>query len=156
METCSSLSRGGEWLTTTCEQSENCHSMASAWLYNQLLSELKTLGEITEEQRNRYEEAILNIARMVYEHESRIVDLIFEKGDIRTITKDEMLEFVKNRIDVVLGYLNIAPLFGVPDGKVSKWFYDALSSYKYSDFFANQQIQYVRNWAKYKLKFKGE
>lgn len=135
---------------------ENQHSMASAWLFNQTKFEMKELGLLSESDIDKYNAIILNIASKVFEHESRIIDLIFSKGDIRTITKSEMLEFVKNRIDEVLGYLEISPLYSIKQGKVSEWFYNALSAYKYSDFFANQQIQYTRNWNKNKLAFKLE
>jgi hypothetical protein len=82
--------------------------------------------------------------------------MLFDKGEIRTITKDEILHFVRNRIDVVLQGLNCPALFGDEEGTVSNWFYDALSTYKFADFFANNQIQYVRNWNKDALAFQAE
>lgn len=135
---------------------ENQHSMASAWLHNQCKLEMEEAGLLTKHQKEKLSKAVKDIARKVYEHEERITDLIFEKGGIRTITKENMLHFVRNRIDVVLSYLKMKPLFGDPPGVVSEWFYNQLSTYKYADFFANQQVQYVRNWAKHKLYFKEE
>lgn len=132
---------------------ENFHSMASAWLFNQLLSEKLEAKEITKKAVKELYEEINKIAQEVYEHESRITDMIFEKGGIRTIEKEDMLHFVRNRIDVVLSYLNAKPLFKDKAGKVSEWFYNQLSTFKYADFFSNQQVQYVRNWNKSKLKF---
>ena len=130
--------------------------MASAWLHNQCKLEMEEAGLLTKHQKEKLSKAVKDIARKVYEHEERITDLIFEKGGIRTITKENMLHFVRNRIDVVLSYLKMKPLFGDPPGVVSEWFYNQLSTYKYADFFANQQVQYVRNWAKHELYFKGE
>lgn len=146
---CSHISAGVD----ASAKDENFHSMASAWLYNQTLSEMKELDLITNEKETVLNTEILQMAKTVYEHELRIIDMIFEKGGIRTITKVQIVEFVKNRIDVVLGYLNQPPLFNTPQGEISEWFYSALSSYKYSDFFSNQQTQYVRDWAKHKLVF---
>lgn len=133
---------------------ENFHSMASAWLYNQLVMEMKEGGLLTDYQLRKTKDTIREIAKTVYEHEARIVDIIFEKGCIRTITKEDILHFIRNRIDIVLSYLKMKPLFGDKPGVVSEWFYNQLSSYKYSDFFAAQQIQYVRNWSKHKLTFR--
>ena len=129
--------------------------MASTWLYNQCVEEMMNANLLTEERLREVEEIILEIAETVYEHESRIIDMIFEKGGIRTITKEDILLFVRNRIDVVLSYLKMKPLFGDKQGVVSEWFYNQLSTYKYADFFHSQQIQYVRNWQKHKLVFKG-
>ena len=134
---------------------ENFHSMASAWLHNQTMEEVRQAGVLNEYQIRKIRNTIRDIAYQVYEHESRITEMIFEKGGIRTITKEDMLHFIRNRIDIVLGYLNMKPLFKDSPGVVSEWFYNQLSMYKYSDFFAAQQIQYTRNWKKHKLTFKG-
>lgn len=134
---------------------EDFHSKASAWLFNQTLYEMNELGQMTTRKLNKLKKDVRAIASEVFEHELQIIGRIFSKGGIRTITQEEMIEFVKNRIDVVLGYLNMQPMFGIAQGKVSKWFYNALSTYKYSDFFSNQQIQYTRDWNKGKLVFKN-
>lgn len=133
---------------------ENFHAMASAWLFNQTKLEMLDAGVITEEDVKKYEEVIYQIAEQVYNHEKAIVDIIFSEEGIRTVTKENILHFVRNRIDVMLEALEIAPMFGEDRGVVSEWFYNQLSSYKYSDFFHAQQIQYVRTWAKHKLTFR--
>ena len=133
---------------------ENFHSMASAWLHNQTLSEMMQLGLITKRQITRLRKDIYAMAQVVFEHEKRIIERIHAKGGIRTITVEQMIEFVMNRIDTVLAYLNMEPLFGIPQGTVSEWFYKQLSSYKYADFFSNQQIQYKRDWNRSKFYYK--
>ena len=135
---------------------ENLHSMASAWLFRQCLQERKQLGLVNELQEFILEDDVFSIAREVYEHERAICKLIFEKGGVRTVTEEEVLHFIRNRIDVVLNYLGYLPLFGDYDGTVSDWFYSQLNSFKYSDFFSATQIQYVRNWRKQDLKFETE
>ena len=132
---------------------ENTHSMASAWLFTQCLLEREKLGLINQEEKNNLFKNVRKIAEIVYEHESKICDLIFEKGGIRTITKEEILHFIRDRINVVLGYLQQPKMFDKEPGIVSDWFYAQLSSFKYSDFFSNQQVQYVRNWSKHQLRF---
>lgn len=132
------------------------HAVGAAWLYNQCLAERQDLGLITPEETDELCATILEIAEQVYEHEARICDLIYSEGDIRTISKDEVLHFVRDRINVILGMLGIGRLYEQEDGVVSGWFYDQLNSFKYSDFFTATQIQYKRNWAKHKLKFNPE
>lgn len=139
----------------SCKE-EHSHFMFSSWVYRQLMLEETDLGLVDEEKTRDLQSMCLRLAKAVYLHEAKIVDLIFKEGNIRTITKEEILHFVRNRIDVCLKGLNCPPLFGEEDGTVSNWFYDALSTYKFADFFANNQVQYVRNWNRSELSFKPE
>lgn len=135
---------------------ENQHSLASAWLFQQLLAEKIEAGYITDEQIAELKANILKIAEEVYEHEERICDMIFEVEGIRTIKKDEILHFVRDRINVVLSYLGVDAMFTQESGKVTKWFYNQLSMFKMSDFFAATQTQYKRDWSKHKLTFRKD
>lgn len=135
---------------------EDFHSKASAWLFNQCLLERKGAGLITPAEEKKLFKKIKAIAEKVYEHEEKICDMIFSQGDIRTITKEEILHFVRDRVNMVLSYLGQPPMFDQEVGKVSEWFYNQLSTFKYSDFFAATQIQYVRNWKKHELRFMPE
>lgn len=132
---------------------EDFHSMASAWLFNQCLLEREELGLIDSQGKSALRKKIRRIAEKVYEHESQICEKIFEKGGIRTIEKEDILHFIRDRINLVLSYLNMKPMFEQETGVVSSWFYNQLSSFKYSDFFSNQQTQYKRDWKKHELKF---
>lgn len=142
-------------IDASCKE-ENSHFEFSSWTYRQLMLEESDLGLISEDSKQRYAEACHAIAEQVYVSEQLITDKIFEMGNIRTITKEEILHFIRNRIDVVLTALNCEPMFGEADGIISDWFYDALSLYKHADFFANSQVQYVRTWNRHDLKFDPE
>lgn len=132
---------------------EDFHSMASAWLFNQCLQEREELGLIDSNGKAALRKKIRRIAEKVYEHESQICDKIFEKGGIRTIDKEDILHFIRDRINLVLSYLKMKPMFEQEPGNVSAWFYNQLSSFKYADFFSNQQTQYKRSWKKHELRF---
>lgn len=135
---------------------ENLHSMASAWLFRQCLEERKQLGMVSDLEEFVLEDVVLSLAKEVYEHEKAICDLIFSEGGIRTIEKEEILHFIRDRVNMVLSYLGYNKMFDQEVGTVSDWFYSQLNSYKYSDFFSAQQIQYVRDWKKHELKFDKE
>lgn len=132
---------------------ENYHSMASAWLFNQCLQEREQLGLIDSQGKQNLRKKIKRIAEKVYEHEAALCERIFEKGGIRTIEKEDILDFIKDRINMVLSYLNVKPLYDKEEGLITEWFYSQLNSFKYSDFFNSQQLQYVRSWKKHELKF---
>lgn len=142
-------------VATHPELLENYHSMASAWLHRQVKVELEDSGLLSGEEQDLIKEEVYKIAETVYEHEVEIVKMIFSEGGIRTVSEENILQFVRNRIDTVLGYLNYPPLYGEESGVVSEWFYNQLSSYKYADFFHAQQIQYVRDWKKHDLVFRS-
>lgn len=123
---------------------ENLHSMGGAWAFKQLLEEMSP----GKEYMAQLEDKIMAIARRLFEHEHRIVDMIFEKGDIDGVTKEEMQTFVKSRLNVCLSQLGIAPAFSVDpeEDRVSSWFYRGINNYGYNDFFAGAGKEYNRNW----------
>lgn len=135
---------------------ENLHATASSWLFRQLLLEKKEIGVISDKEIEKLYDDILEIAQQVYEHEQAICDMIFEKEGVRTVKKEEVLHFIRNRVDYMLEMLNAPKLFNEEEGVVSEWFYSQLSSYKHSDFFSNSQVQYVRTWKKHLLRFGGK
>lgn len=130
---------------------ENFHSMGSAWLYNTCKQEREDLGIETHEP-----ELIHRLAEECYKHELAMIDLIFANGDLRTIKKQDMIDFVQDRINVVCGFLNSPEYFIKSKGIISDWFYANISAFKYSDFFVTNQVQYIKNISKSKLVFNPE
>jgi ribonucleotide reductase beta subunit family protein with ferritin-like domain len=82
---------------------ENLHSLAGAWLYRTLLKE----SNLKAEDKEALEEAIQVSCDQVYEHEGRIIDMIFEKGDIKGITEHQMKQFIKSRLNLCLKQLGM-------------------------------------------------
>lgn len=137
---------------------ENFHCMFSAWLVNQCIKERMELGNMTEQELVRFRKIIRRMARKVYKHELGIIEYIYsyKPEDITTITKAELKHFVRDRVNAVLGYLNMVPMFKGKPGKVTQWFFAQLNAYKFQDFFATTQLQYRRDWKKHLLKFDME
>lgn len=127
---------------------ENFHAMGSAWLYNTCKLEREELGLETHE-----EDLIHVLAEECYQHELAMIELIFTNGDLRTINKQDMIDFAQDRINVVCSYLNAEPYFDREKGNISNWFYANVSRFKYSDFFVSNQVQYIKNIDKNKLTF---
>lgn len=137
---------------------ENFHCMFSAWLVNQCIHERMELGNMTEAELARFHKLLRRMAKKVYKHECQIVDYIFsyKPETISTITKYEMKKFIRDRVNAVLGYLGVKPMFDTKTGVVTQWFFSQLNAYKFQDFFATTQLQYRRNWKKHLLKFDME
>lgn len=135
---------------------ENFHSIASANLFRQCKAEREALGNHSKRKDNNLKEKILKIAKLVYEHELLIIKKMFSVGKNRVVTEQELVEFLEDRINIVLVRLGLEAMFDRPQGVISKWFYQQLSTVKVPDFFAATQLQYTRNWAKHRLGFNKE
>lgn len=135
---------------------ENFHSIASATLHRQCKAERVAAGNHSESDEARLRDVIWAMAEQVALHERRITAKLFEVPGNRVVTEDEVVHFFEDRIDIVLGRLEMSPMFGRDKGVISGWFYQQLSTVKVPDFFAATQLQYRRNWAKHKLVFDVE
>lgn len=132
---------------------ENFHSIASARLFRECKAERIKAGTHTPADEAQLQAKILSIAQTVVAHEKRINDILFAIPGNRVVTQEELNSFLEDRIDVVLGRLEMSSMFGNKKGVISAWFYQQLSTVKVPDFFAATQLQYTRNWAKHKLAF---
>jgi ribonucleotide reductase beta subunit family protein with ferritin-like domain len=136
---------------------ENFHSIASANLFRQCRAERMELGNHTPEQDDILNDKIDKMCWAVYNHELQIIDRMFEVGHNRVVKKEEDIEFLQDRLNVVRKRLGRPPMFVKEKlGVISGWFYQQLSTVKVPDFFAATQLQYTRNWAKQKLGFVKE
>lgn len=125
---------------------ENLHSEGGAWLYKKLQEELKATGTTGTVAFQNVSERIVVASRAIYEHESRIVDMIFEKGEMEGITKEQMKVFVKHRINLCLERLGEQPIFEVLNNSIADWFYDGINAVTLNDFFAGVGNSYNRSW----------
>lgn len=135
---------------------ENFHSIASANLFRQCKYERKEMGNHSTRRDNILKEKIRKMAKDVYEHEKLIIHKLFEIEGNRVVKEAELLDFLEDRLNIVLNRLEMEPMFEKKPGIISGWFYQQLSTVKVPDFFASTQLQYTRNWKKYKLGFKKE
>jgi ribonucleotide reductase beta subunit family protein with ferritin-like domain len=121
---------------------ENLHSLAGAWVFTKLLEELNP----DDGYRIDLEAKVREMARALYEHECRIVDMIFEKGNIPGITAHQLKNFVMSRLNECLKNLGYEKLEKVEYNPIAEWFYKAINSYTFNDFFSGMGSQYHRDW----------
>lgn len=125
---------------------ENLHSEGGAWLYQALREELKRAGRVGQAEQENLSERIAEAAKAIYEHESRIIEMIFEKGDMEGITAEQMKVFAKHRINLCLERLGEQPIFEVLNNTIADWFYDGINAVTLNDFFAGVGNSYNRDW----------
>ena len=128
---------------------ENLHSLGGAMAFIIAITELREIGGITDEQYAELEEYVRDAARKLAEHEFRIIDMIFEKGDPDNMN-GSMKKFVMSRINLCLQNLFMKSIFSYDDigqNKVATWFYANITMPTIHDFFVNLGSQYNRDWS---------
>lgn len=124
---------------------ENLHSETGAWCFRNLLKEEKELG-YTEDQTKELHSKLYKAAETIYEHEKRIIDMIFAKGNIKGITAKQMENFVESRIDLCLQNLGLEKLYNPSYNPIAKWFYKMIGGDQQHDFFYKLGSAYNRDW----------
>ena len=91
-------------------------------------------------------EDIIDATMDAYEAEADIVEWIFEMGDLDFLSKEQTLEFIKNRFNLSLNSIGIDNVFKV-DKKIletTEWFDDEILTTKHTDFFNKRSINYSK------------
>ena len=81
-----------------------------------------------------------------FESESRIVDWIFEAGELDFLPKNVINEFIKNRFNNSLESIGIEKVFDVDNSLLeqTEWFDDEIIGTKHGDFFVKRSINYSK------------
>jgi len=122
---------------------ESLHSEAGCWLFRTLMEEqpkFKTKKLISE---------IEDAAQMSMKLEFDFIDKVFEMGDLENLTKEELKNFIKHRINtkmVDLGLKPIIPASEIDKGalKTMKWFDAVIAGKQHTDFFASRVTNYSK------------
>jgi ribonucleoside-diphosphate reductase beta chain len=120
---------------------ESMHSDAGCWLFRTLIDENPDLN--TPELKTAITEAALLSLKL----EIDFIEKVYEFGDLEGCSKDDLISFIKHRVNTKMGDLGYK---GVVNGidpnslKRMKWF-DSLSAGKqHTDFFAARVTNYSK------------
>jgi len=122
---------------------ESLHSNAGCWLFRTLMEEHPEFN--TDKLVNEIEEA----AQMSMKLEFDFIDKVFEMGDLENLTKDELKNFIKHRINTKMKDLGLEPI--VPSSEIDKgalktmkWFDAVIAGKQHTDFFASRVTNYSK------------
>ena len=89
-------------------------------------------------------EIIYSACEKAYKAECKILDWIFEKGELDFISKDTIKEFIKKRFNDSLKRIKFKPHFKIDFELLEStlWFDVEIKSTKEGDFFYKKQIDY--------------
>ncbi len=81
-----------------------------------------------------------------YEAEAKIIDWIFEQGELDFLSKDEVKEFTKQRFNDSLREIDGKDVFEIDYNKLSKisWFNDEIYADVNTDFFYKKPVSYSK------------
>jgi ribonucleotide reductase beta subunit family protein with ferritin-like domain len=93
-----------------------------------------------------HEERVVKACKKAFKHENRLIDWIFEKGELDFLPKDVIKEFVKNRFNKSLESIGIEKIFDIDETLLSQtdWFDDEIIGTKHGDFFVKRSINYSK------------
>jgi len=91
-------------------------------------------------------EDIVDATLDAYDAEAEIVDWMFEKGDLDFLTKEQTLEFIKDRFNRSLKAIGIDSVFSIDESllETTEWFDDEILTTKHTDFFNKRSINYSK------------
>jgi len=129
---------------------ENLHSLGGAWAFKYKLS----LQDRSEEQLKDIENKVREAGRKIYEHECKIISMLFDKGTIPGITAHQLECFVQSRVNECLKELGYSKEYDVTYNPIASWFYDGINKFQFNDFFSGVGREYNRNWDQSEFKWK--
>lgn len=89
-------------------------------------------------------EMIMKACREAYEAEAKIIDWIFEAGELDFLPAQNVKEFVKHRFNNSLASIGLPRIFEVSDALLEEtdWFDNEVIATKHVDFFQKRSINY--------------
>jgi ribonucleoside-diphosphate reductase beta chain len=93
-----------------------------------------------------YKEVIREVCAEAYDAESKVVDWIFEAGELEFLPKAVIEEFIKNRFNQSLESIGIEKVFEIDEKLLqeTEWFDDEIIGTKHGDFFVKRSINYSK------------
>ena len=89
---------------------------------------------------------VQDTCKEAYRSESKLIDWIFEQGELSFLPKKVIKEFIKNRFNNSLKSIGITQIFDVDQELLAQtdWFDDEIIGTKHGDFFVKRSINYSK------------
>lgn len=122
------------------QQEEALHALFGSYLVNQIRKEYpEWFGE-------DFYSKIKRACLKAYDAEAKIIDWMFENGDLEFICAEDLKQFIKDRFNQSLIMIECDPIFEVDQNTLSKfkWFYEEINSTANVDFFNKKSVNYSK------------
>lgn len=120
---------------------EQVHANAGIYIVNKIKEEFPELFD--ESTKRKISEIVLNSIQV----ESEILDWIFEGGEIDILSKENLLNFMKYRVDDSLQKIGLQKMFHISEAKYQSmvWFEEEVFANSLDDFFAKRPVDYTKH-----------
>ena len=120
-------------------QEESVHANAGIFLLNQIFLE--------HPEMKKSQEAVEEIIKDYIAYESELLDWIFEEGEFEWYTKEDVVNFMKFRVDTALSQMGYNKIYNITAEQYSKmkWFDEEVFSGESDDFFAKRPTAYTKH-----------
>lgn len=120
---------------------EQIHANAGMFLINKIQEENPELFE----EKDEY--LLMAQIKKSVEVESEILDWIFEMGPIDHITKTDLINFMKYRVNDSLEKIGMDKMYSLTDEQYApmRWFEEEVFANSLDDFFAKRPVEYTKH-----------
>jgi ribonucleoside-diphosphate reductase beta chain len=120
---------------------EQVHANAGIYIVNKIKEEFPEFFD--EETKNRISDIISHSIQV----EAEILDWIFENGELDIISKTNLLNFMKYRVDDSLQKIGLQKQFNVSEAEYQPmiWFEEEVFANSLDDFFAKRPVEYTKH-----------
>lgn len=120
---------------------EQVHANAGIYIVNKIKEEFPEFFD--KETKSRISGIISNSIQV----EAEILDWIFENGELEHITKENLLNFMKYRVDDSLQKIGLQKQFNVSESDYQPmiWFEEEVFANSLDDFFAKRPVEYTKH-----------
>ncbi|MEM9547916.1 MAG: ribonucleotide-diphosphate reductase subunit beta [Bacteroidota bacterium] len=120
---------------------EQIHANAGIYIINKIREEHPELLDEKDEYLLKAQ------IKQSVEVESEILDWIFEEGELQHISKENLLNFMKYRINDSLQKIEMNPMYSISEEAYTpmRWFEEEVFSNSLDDFFAKRPVEYTKH-----------
>lgn len=120
---------------------EQLHANAGIFLINKLKEEYPLMFD------EKLENITIELVNAFVEIEGRIIDWIFSNGEISTIHKNDLINFIKFRVDESFEKIGFSKQFYITTDQYEpmKWFEEEVFANSLDDFFAKRPVEYTKH-----------
>jgi ribonucleoside-diphosphate reductase beta chain len=120
---------------------EQLHANAGIYIFNKIVEE--NPGWLTD----KYQKVIYETAHAAIQQEERILNWIFEMGELEHVSKADLLNFMKHRINTSLKQIGLQDIFDINELQLRRmsWFEEEIYANTLDDFFAKRPVEYSKH-----------
>ena len=119
---------------------EQQHAKVAMYLFNKIIEENPEIWN------NEFKSSIYSAAKITFDLEVNMINQIFEMGDLPNLKKEDLINYMKGRINLSLNTIGLKSIFEVDTEQLKEldWFDTQFTTLSQPDFFAKRPTDYTK------------